>query len=174
MIRGYHFFFGLRLATLQFICKTGVHTDSWGIRLLRRLSLGRSLRLGTLGFLGALPIHVPSKKRTKLEPTAEKGIFVSYSKTSKDFHIYIPSLRKTVVQRDVRFEEDRAFQRSRDTKQGKQSTPQTHASPSQSIVTQRSGTTGPQVIGSDVYISSQGIVSQSTSSHTNSGSSSGT
>jgi hypothetical protein len=27
--------------------------------------------------------HVPSKKRTKLDPTAEKGILVGYSKVSK-------------------------------------------------------------------------------------------
>jgi hypothetical protein len=56
--------------------------------------------------------HVPSEKRTKLNPTAEKGVFVGYSETSKAFRIYIPSLRKTVVRQDVRFEEDRAFQRS--------------------------------------------------------------
>jgi hypothetical protein len=52
--------------------------------------------------------HVPSDKRTKIEPTTKKGIFVGYNETSKDFCIYIPSLRKTIVRRDVRFEEDRA------------------------------------------------------------------
>jgi hypothetical protein len=55
--------------------------------------------------------HVPFEKRTKLEPMTERGIFVGYSKTSKDFRIYIPSLRKTVL-RDVRFEEDGAFRKS--------------------------------------------------------------
>ena len=29
--------------------------------------------------------HVPSKKRTKLEPIAERGIFVGYDETSKAF-----------------------------------------------------------------------------------------
>ena len=58
--------------------------------------------------------HVPSEKRTKLEPTAEKGIFVGYSETSKAFRIYIPAQRKIVVRRDVRFEEDRAFRKSLD------------------------------------------------------------
>jgi hypothetical protein len=67
--------------------------------------------------------HVPSQKRTKLEPTTEKGIFVGYSETSKAFLIYIPSLRKTVVRRDVRFEENRAFRRSRDVEQGEQRAP---------------------------------------------------
>jgi hypothetical protein len=63
MIRDYRSFFGLRHATLQFICRTRVHTESWGIRLLRRLSLGRSLMLGTLGFLDALHIHMSLLRR---------------------------------------------------------------------------------------------------------------
>ena len=35
--------------------------------------------------------HVPSNKTTKLEATAEKGIFVGYDETSKAFCIYLPS-----------------------------------------------------------------------------------
>ena len=35
--------------------------------------------------------HVPLEKRTKLEPTAEKGIFVGYDEISKAFRIYLPS-----------------------------------------------------------------------------------
>ena len=50
--------------------------------------------------------HVPSEKRTKLEPTTERGIFVGYNETSKAFRIYLPSLRKAILRRDVRFEED--------------------------------------------------------------------
>jgi hypothetical protein len=145
---------------------------------------GKKPEVGHFRIFGCLTYsHVPSEKRTKLDPTTEKGIFVGYSKTSKAFRIYIPSLRKTIVRRDVRFEEDRAFRRSRDMEQGEQSSPQTQVSPSQSIVTQSSGppasgTTGPQVTGSQVIgpqvTGSQGIVSQSTSSQTTSGSSSGT
>jgi hypothetical protein len=65
--------------------------------------------------------YVPSEKRTKLEPMAERGIFVGYSETSKAFCIYLPSLRKTVLRRDVRFEEDGAFRKSRGTERGEQS-----------------------------------------------------
>jgi hypothetical protein len=68
--------------------------------------------------------YVPSEKRTKLEPTTERGIFVGYSETSKAFHIYLPSLRKTVLRRDVRFEEDEAFRKSRGTERGEQASPQ--------------------------------------------------
>ena len=58
--------------------------------------------------------HVPSEKRTKLEPTVEKGIFVGYNETSKAYQIYIPAQRKIVVRRDVRFEEECAFRKSLD------------------------------------------------------------
>ena len=50
--------------------------------------------------------HVPSEKRIKLEPTTEKGIFVGYDETVKAFRIYLPSQRKVVVRRDVKFEEE--------------------------------------------------------------------
>ena len=62
--------------------------------------------------------HVPSKKRTKLDPTTEKGIFVGYDETSKAFRIYLLSQRKVVVRRDVKFEEERAFRKSRELEQG--------------------------------------------------------
>jgi len=35
--------------------------------------------------------YIPKEKRTKLEPTTEKGIFVGYNETLKAFHIYIPA-----------------------------------------------------------------------------------
>ena len=34
-------------------------------------------------------IHIPKEKRTKLDPSGKKGIFVRYSKSSKDYIIYI-------------------------------------------------------------------------------------
>ena len=55
--------------------------------------------------------HVPSERRTKFESRARRDIFVGYDETSKAFRIYLPSLRKVVVRRDVRFEE-RAFRKS--------------------------------------------------------------
>jgi hypothetical protein len=35
-------------------------------------------------------IHVPKEKRTKLEPSGNKGTFIGYSETSKVYRIYIP------------------------------------------------------------------------------------
>ena len=62
--------------------------------------------------------HVPLEKRTKLEPTAEKGIFVGYDEISKAYRIYIPTRKQTVVRRDVKFEEDKAFRKSREMEKG--------------------------------------------------------
>jgi len=73
--------------------------------------------------------YVPSEKRTKMEPTAKRGIFVGYNETSKAFRIYLPSLRKIVLRRDVRFEEDEGFRKSRGTERGEHSSHQIKVSP---------------------------------------------
>jgi hypothetical protein len=115
--------------------------------------------------------YVPSEKRTKLEPMAERGIFVGYSETSKAFRIYLPSLRKTVLRRDVRFEEDGAFRKSRGTERGEQSSSQIQVSPQQTTVTQSSGppvsVTGSQSSGSqaiDPQVSGSGTSGSTTGS----------
>jgi transposase InsO family protein len=58
-------------------------------------------------------IHVPKEKRTKLDPSGRKGTFVGYSESSKAYQIYIPGQRQIEVSRDVSFEEEVAFRRSR-------------------------------------------------------------
>ena len=53
---------------------------------------GKKLEVSHFRIFGSLTYsHVPSEKRTKLDPTAEKGIFVGYNETSKAFRIYLPS-----------------------------------------------------------------------------------
>ena len=84
---------------------------------------GKKPEVGHFCIFGSLTYsHVPSEKRTKLEPTAEKGIFVGYDETLKAFHIYLPSHRKVVVRRDLKFEE-RAFRKLRESEQGEQQVP---------------------------------------------------
>jgi hypothetical protein len=97
---------------------------------------GKNPEVGHLHNFGCITFsYVPSEKRTKLEPMTERGIFFGYSETSKAFCIYLPSLRKTVLRRDVRFEEDGAFRKSRGTEKGEQSSPQIQVSPEQNTVT---------------------------------------
>ena len=58
--------------------------------------------------------HVPKEKRSKLELSGKKGIFVGYSETSKAYWIYAPSQRFIEVNRDVTFHEEVAFRCSRE------------------------------------------------------------
>jgi hypothetical protein len=62
--------------------------------------------IGHLRIFGCLVyIHVLVEKRTNIEPSGHKGIFVGYSETSKAYRIFILVHRKTVVSRDVKFDE---------------------------------------------------------------------
>ena len=58
-------------------------------------------------------IHIPKEKRTKLDPSRKKGIFVGYSESSKAYRIYFPGLKKIDISRDVTFDEDSAYNKSR-------------------------------------------------------------
>ena len=55
-------------------------------------------------------VHIPKDKRSKLDPSGKKGVFVGYSESSKAYRVYIPGFRYS---RDVTFDEDEAFRRSR-------------------------------------------------------------
>lgn len=56
-------------------------------------------------------VHMPKDKRTTLEPSGKRGIFVGYSETSKAYQIYITGQKQIEVRRDVTFEEDVAFKK---------------------------------------------------------------
>ena len=58
-------------------------------------------------------IHIPKEKRTKLDPSKKKGIFVGYYEVSKAFRIYIPGFHHMEINRDVTFDEEEALKRSR-------------------------------------------------------------
>ena len=59
-------------------------------------------------------IHVPKEKRTKMEPSSKKGIFVGYSESSKAYKIYVLGQKQIEVSRDVTFHEEVVFKRSRE------------------------------------------------------------
>ena len=54
-------------------------------------------------------VHIPKEKRTKLDPSGKKGIFVGYSKSLKAYIIYFPGFKKIDISRDVTFDEDSAY-----------------------------------------------------------------
>lgn len=47
-----------------------------------------------------------------MEPTTEKGVFMVYNETSKAYRVYILALRKIMIRRNVKFEEESALKKS--------------------------------------------------------------
>ena len=58
-------------------------------------------------------IHIPKEKRTKLDPSRRKGIFVGYNNTSKAYRIYLLEFKKIDTSRDITFNEGSTYTRSR-------------------------------------------------------------
>jgi len=58
-------------------------------------------------------VHIPKEKRTKLDPSRKKGIFVGYCDVSKAFRIYIPGFHHMEINRNVTFDEEATLKRSR-------------------------------------------------------------
>ena len=74
----------------------------------------RESRISHLRILGCpVYIDVPKEKRTKLDPSGKKGIFVGYSDTLKAYRVYISSFKNIETNRDVTFDEDTIFSRLR-------------------------------------------------------------
>jgi hypothetical protein len=71
-------------------------------------------KVGHLRIFGCLVyIHVPKEKSTMSDLSARKGTFVGCCESSKAYQIYIPGQRQIEMCRDVSFEKEVAFSRSR-------------------------------------------------------------
>jgi hypothetical protein len=116
---------------------------------------GQKPQVGHLHIFGCVTYSfIPKELRKKMEPTVEKDIFVGYSEVSKAYRIYIPALKRVVVRRDVKFEEQKAFERSQELDQREPPTPSTQqGSPVQGSGPQGSAGTGVfGVTGSQVVV----------------------
>ena len=62
-------------------------------------------------------VHTHSKrtKRAKLDPSGNKGIFTGYSESSKDYKIYFLGFKKIDISKDITFDKDSAYMKSRKT-----------------------------------------------------------
>ena len=47
--------------------------------------------------------------RKKLELIAQLGIFLGYTDTPHNYSVYLPTSRRTVVRRDLKFDEKKAM-----------------------------------------------------------------
>ena len=61
-------------------------------------------------------IRIPKEKITKLDPSRKKGLFIGYSEQSKAYRIYIPRYCQIELSRDVTFDEDTTFRKSKKDK----------------------------------------------------------
>ena len=57
-------------------------------------------------------VHILKEKRTKLDPSGNKGIFIGYCEVYKTFRIYISKFHHIEISRDVTFDEETALKRS--------------------------------------------------------------
>ena len=57
--------------------------------------------------------HVPKEKRSKLDDSRKKRMFVGYSETSKAYRIYVPGQREVEICHDVTFDEDVSLKKVR-------------------------------------------------------------
>ena len=158
---------GLPLFLWAEACNTAVYLQNrslhpaLGHMTLEEAFSGKQPDIGHLRIFGCITYsYIAKEKRTKLEPTAEKGIFVGYSETSKAFRIYIPAQRRVVVRRDVKFEEDRAFRRSRELEYLDQPNPQQQLSQSQGSSGQGLGGSGGTSMTMPGPLVSSGLTSQ--------------
>ena len=54
-------------------------------------------------------VHVTKNAMKKLEPIAEVGIFVGYTKTPHNYHMYFRNSRMTVVRWEIKFNEKKSM-----------------------------------------------------------------
>ncbi|KAM1744384.1 hypothetical protein ACFX11_011278 [Malus domestica] len=68
---------------------------------------GRKPGISHLRVFGSIAhVHVPDKRRTKLDDKSEKFIFIGYDSNSKGYKLYNPNNGKMVISRDVTFDEE--------------------------------------------------------------------
>ena len=62
--------------------------------------------------MGSIHTHSQGEK-IEVGPLGKKGLFVGYSEQSKAYRIYIPGYPQIELSRDVKFDEDTTFRKSR-------------------------------------------------------------
>ena len=60
-------------------------------------------------FRSSVYFHVTKDARKKLDPTIELGILVGYTDTPHYYQFFLPTSQRTVVCRDLKFDEQKAM-----------------------------------------------------------------
>ena len=78
-----------------------------GFKTPEEMYTGKKPEVSHLKIFGyPLYVHIPKEKRTKLDPSGKKGIFVRYCEVSKAFRIYILGFHHIEISRDMTFDEE--------------------------------------------------------------------
>ena len=54
-------------------------------------------------------VHIPKDQRQKLDSKSSGGVFIGYASESKAYRVYDPVKKRTVMARDVKFNESDQF-----------------------------------------------------------------
>ena len=86
--------------------------SSLGFKNPEKMYAGKKHELGHLKIFGCpVYVHILKEKRTKLDPSGKKGIFVGYCEVSKSFRIYISGFHHIDICRDVTFDEETSLRK---------------------------------------------------------------
>ena len=93
------------------MCRTILHTECSRTRP-EEVFFGKKPKVNHLRIFGyPVYIHIPKEKRTKLDPSGKKGIFVGYFESLKAYRIYFSRFKNIDISRDVTFDKDSAYKK---------------------------------------------------------------
>ena len=91
-----------------------IYHSALGNKTPEEMFTSEKTKVSHLEIFGCLVyLHVPKEKRSKLGPLGNKGILVGYNEQSKAYRIYIPGFCQIEISRDVTFDEDASFTKSK-------------------------------------------------------------
>ena len=91
-----------------------ISPSALGFKTSEDMFTGKNPKVSHLNIFSCIVyVHIPKEKRTKLDHSRKKLIFVGYCELSKEFRIYIPGFHHMEINRDVTFDEEAALKRSR-------------------------------------------------------------
>jgi hypothetical protein len=100
-----NYFWAEAVATVMYIMNRTPTTSVHGMTLEEKFT-SKKPDVSHLKVFGCITyVHVHDEKRSKLDPKAEKCIFIGYSLEQKGYKCFNPSTRKLQVRRDVVFDE---------------------------------------------------------------------
>jgi hypothetical protein len=100
-----NYFWAKAVTTIVYIMNRTPTTVVHGMTLEEKFA-GKKPDVSHFRVFGCITyVHVLNEKRSKLDPKAEKCIFIGYSLEQKGYRCFNPSIRKLQVSRDVVFDE---------------------------------------------------------------------